>query len=49
MQALKVDSGWQQSVDDHTTMIAGDDKKRERAVDVAGSNKEGKGSTGNGE
>jgi hypothetical protein len=34
-----VGSGWQESVDDHTTMTARNDEQRERAVDVKGSNK----------
>ncbi len=41
--------GWQESIDNHTTMTAGNDEQLERVPDVEGSNKEGKGSKGNDE
>ena len=41
--------GWQESVDDHRTTTMGDDKRRECAADVKGSNEEGEGRKGNGE
>jgi hypothetical protein len=44
-----VGSGWQESIEDHMTMTAGNDKRQERAADDEGSNKEGKGGKGNGE
>jgi hypothetical protein len=47
--ASKVGGGWQESIDDHTTTTAGNDKRRERAVDDEGSNKEGKGGKGDGD
>jgi hypothetical protein len=47
--ASKVGVGWQESVNNHRTMTEGDDEQQERAADVEGSNKEGKGSKGNGE
>ncbi len=39
-------SGWQESINDHTTTMAGDDKQRECVADDEGSNKEGKGGKG---
>ncbi len=47
--ALKVGGGWQESIGDHTTMMAGNDKQPERAADVEGSNNEGEGGNGDGE
>ncbi len=41
--------GWQESINDHTTTTAGDDKQRDHAADVEGSNKEGEGGKGYGE
>ncbi len=41
--------GWQESVDNHTTMTAGDGEGRERACDDEGNNKYGEGSKGDGE
>jgi hypothetical protein len=45
----KAGSGWQESVDNHMTMMASNDKQQEHAADDEGSNKEGKGSKGNNE
>ncbi len=42
-------SGWQESIEDHTTMTAGDNKQQEHAVDDEGRDKEGMGGKGNGE
>jgi hypothetical protein len=44
-----VGGGWQESIDNHTSMMAGNDEQCEHAADVESSNKEGKGSKGNGE
>jgi hypothetical protein len=38
----KVGGGWQESVDNHMTMMVGNDKQLEHAADDEGSNKEGK-------
>jgi hypothetical protein len=45
----KVGGGWQESVDDHTTTVAGEEEQCEHAADVEGSDKEGKGGKGDGE
>jgi hypothetical protein len=45
----KAGGGWQESVDDHTTTMVGNDKQRECAADDEGSDEEGKGSKSNGE
>jgi hypothetical protein len=45
---LKVGGGWRESIDNHRTMMAGNEEGRECAVDVEGS-KEGKGGKGDGE
>ncbi len=42
-------SGWQESVNDHTTMTADDDKRQEHAADDEGSNTEGEGGKGEGD
>jgi hypothetical protein len=47
--ALKVGNGWQESVEDHTSMTAGNNEQRGCAADVEGSNKEGEGGKGDGE
>jgi hypothetical protein len=39
-------SGWQKSIDNHTTTTVGKDKQCERAADDEGSDKEGQGSKG---
>jgi hypothetical protein len=44
-----VGGGWKESVDDHTTMAAGNDGQNEHAADVEGNNEEGKGGKGDGE
>jgi hypothetical protein len=44
-----VGGGWQESVDNHTTMMAGNHERRERAADDEGSNKEGEGGKGDGD
>jgi hypothetical protein len=49
MVASKVGGGWQESIDNHTTMMVGDDKQLEYAADDEGSNKEGKGGKGDGD
>jgi hypothetical protein len=49
MGASKVGGGYQKSVNNHTTMTAGDNEQRERAADDEGSNEEGKGSKGDGD
>ncbi len=48
MGASKAGSGWQESIDNHTTTMAGDNKWWEYATDDEGkdSNKEGKGGKG---
>jgi hypothetical protein len=48
-EASKAGGVWQESIDDHLTMTAGNDKGREHAADDDGSNKEGKGGKGNGD
>jgi hypothetical protein len=49
MGASTVGSGWQESVNDHTTMTADDDKRQEHAADDEGSNTEGEGGKGEGD
>ncbi len=44
----KVGGGWQESIDNHTSMTAGNDKQCNPATDFEGSNKEGKGNKGKG-
>ncbi len=46
--ASKVGGGWQESVNDHITTMAGDNK-RERAADVEGCKEVGKGGKDDGE
>ncbi len=41
--------GCQKSINNHTTMTAGNNKQQERAADDEGSNKEGKGDKGDGD
>jgi hypothetical protein len=45
----KAGGGWKESIDDHSTTMAGADKQQERVVDNDGSNKEGKGAKGDGD
>ncbi len=47
--ASKVDGGWRESVDNHTSTMAGNDEQYEHAADVEGSDKGGKGGNGDGE
>ncbi len=49
MGASKAGGGWQQSIDNHMIMTAGNDKGQEGAVDDEGNYKEGKGGKGNGD
>ncbi len=46
MGASKAGGGWQESVDDHLTMTAGNDKQLELVADDDGSDKEGEGGKG---
>ncbi len=41
--------GWQESVDDHTATMVGNDKQRERARDDEGNDKDCEGGKGNGD
>jgi hypothetical protein len=47
--ASKVGNGWQESVADHRTTTAGDNKQQERVADDEGSDEEGKGGKGDGD
>ncbi len=47
--ASKAGSGWQESIDNHTTTVTGNEEQRGHMAYDEGSNKEGKGSKGNGE
>ncbi len=42
-------SGWQESINNHTATMAGDNKQREHAADVEGNDEEGEGGKGDGE
>jgi hypothetical protein len=44
-----VGGGWQEIVNNRTTMTAGNNNQREHAMDIEGSNKEGEGGKGDGE
>ncbi len=41
--------GWQESINNHRTMMAGNNKQQECAANDEGSNKEGEGGMGNGD
>jgi hypothetical protein len=41
--ATKAGSGWQESVDNHTTTMVGNNERQEHVTDDEESNKEGKG------
>jgi hypothetical protein len=49
MGASKVGGGWQESVNDHTTTTAGNNKGQEHVADDEGSDKEDKGGKGDGD
>jgi hypothetical protein len=45
----KVGNSWQESINNHTTTMAGSNKQQECAADDEGSNKDGKGGKGVGD
>ncbi len=45
----KAGSGWQESIDNHTATLVGDDERQECARDDEGNNKDGKGGKGDGD
>jgi hypothetical protein len=47
--ASKAGGGWQESIDNHTTMMVGDEEGQEHAADDEGNDKEGEGSKGIGD
>jgi hypothetical protein len=47
--ASKGGGGWQESVNDHRTTMAGNDKLQECVVDYEGCDKKGKGGKGDGD
>jgi hypothetical protein len=44
--ASKAGSGWQESIDNHMTMMAGNGKQQERTCNDQGNDKDGKGGKG---
>jgi hypothetical protein len=48
-EASKAGGGWQESIDNHSTMTVGNDKQQEHDTDDDGSNKEGEGGKGDGD
>jgi hypothetical protein len=45
----KAGSGWQESVNNHTATMVGDNKQQEHALDDVGNNKDCEGDKGNGD